>query len=187
MTDPILHHNWGSLVTYGAIEIYPYTNGNYDTETNEYGGLRAHVESFSHLAHNGRYSKDLGTVSLPRMGDPYVALLNGFITDGTVPVARDRVKVHAFQQEGPPPQNIVTSTTGEKFYGFSSDGANDLGFYSTGPVPQGWYKIYVHDELTDTQYIFWRYLTIYGERIDFDISQNCFGEPVECSLPGPND
>lgn len=176
-TSSIIQHGWGRLVTGGSVEIYPYdANGQYNTETIQVGGLRGSVSGFPVNQNNGRNSVDLGVVTLPKVGDRNVGKLNGFVQANGQMVAEGRVTIDVFQESG----TLVTSTTGAKFYGFASDSTNYGGYYTTGPVPSGSYKIYVTDNRKESKRTisFHTNINLFGERLDFDLSApSCFGRP----------
>ncbi|MGR4866234.1 hypothetical protein [Caulobacter sp. LARHSG274] len=171
-SNPVVH-GWGNLVNGAAVEVYPYnTNGAYDPATNTLVGLRASISGFGVLANNGRYTEDLGSVTLPQKGAVGVGALNGFVRDHGVLVGQERMKIDAFQESG----NITLSTTGRAFYGFSSYHTNGGGYYTTGPVPNGRYKIYLTDTAANKKIILYRDITMDGERLDFELSDTCFGQ-----------
>ncbi|MBY0315888.1 MAG: hypothetical protein K2Q26_10235 [Bdellovibrionales bacterium] len=144
-SGPVVPHNWQNLLSYVALEIYPYgSSGGYDPRTNSHGGLRVSVNSFPQRSGSGKHSVDLGKIALPQMGHPQVGKLNGFVRSQGQAVAAERMNIDAFQTG----LSTYLSSTGYPFYGFSSSPTNQDGYYTTGPVPQGTYKTYLTDNRT---------------------------------------
>ena len=59
--------------------------------------------------------------------------------------------------------------------GFASTSTKADGYYSSGPVFRGKYKVYVGDRVNQTKIIVYLDIQSAGERVDFDLAQPCFG------------
>jgi len=176
-----INHGWARIINSGSLEIYPHIAGSYNPSANTVGGVRL-VDGFFNFANGGRYSDNIGDIALPQIGEANVGKLNGFVTSGGSSVANNRVLFEAFQE-----QSTRSSSTGYPLTGFTTVRNNSDGYYSTGAVPSGTYKIYI----TDTQSGHKIILNDIGvnsqyERLDFRIDQNCFGYPgPNCQDPAP--
>lgn len=172
-TAQSFNHGWGRLVTGAALEFYPYgTEGTYNPYTSTVGGLRVQVDSFPVLANGGRYSKNIGNVTLPTIGQPNVGKLNGFVTASGVAASANRVSIDAFQNG-----STRTSSTGYPLSGFSSIKNKGDGYYNIGAVPSGRYKIYITDHQTNHKVILDNVNVVQAfERLDFKLEQRCFGQ-----------
>lgn len=160
-TGQIVTHGWSGLVSDVALEIYPASSS--------YGGLRANVNSFPFAVNGGSFSPSLGKISLPKEEGPTVKL-NGFISfDGSY-VDSKRTEIAFFQETEP-----TTSSTGYPFYSFSATHANDDGYYSSGVVLPGLYKVYITDKAFGKTVIIHTEIRTRGDRLDFDLSKGCFG------------
>jgi hypothetical protein len=179
LTD--IQHNWGRRVTGGAIEIYPYgPDGTYNPYKQDVGGVRVFVEGFPNLANGGRYSKQVGDIALPRMGDPGIGRLNGFVTENGKVVREDKRANFDFFQEG----SSLKTSTGYPVHGFSSLPSNQDGYYSSGALPVGNYKLYVTDRKTSRKIVLYLQINSPHERLDFKLDQPCFGYPgPKCEDP----
>ena len=179
-TATSFNHGWGRLISDTALEVYPYLNGNYDPSNNTVGGVRIGVECFPVVANGGRYSSDVGDVSLPQIGQSGVAKLNGFVTNNGTAVSSGRVRFEAFQTD-----TSWKSSTGYPVTGFTSVTNTSGGYYNTGALPAGTYKIYITDTQTNHK------ITIEGvgillpyDRLDFQLEKTCFGHPdLHCTDP----
>lgn len=167
------------------IEIYPHGPNSqynpYNPYNTDVGGLRASVNSFSVYANGGRYSADLGNITLPRLEDPNVGQLNGFVTDRGAVAANGRVNFDMFQNG-----SSRSSSTGYPLSGFASVPNKSDGYYRTGAVPSGSYKVYISDAKTGRKIIL-DGLNIQRtfERLDFQLEKRCFGYtgPARCIDP----
>ena len=158
----IVNHGWARLVSDVGLEIYP--------KSSYYGGLRAHINQFGGDINGGRYSVALGKVALPN-ADGNVGTLNGFIKFMNQPVDSKRVDMAFFQEGGVP----AVSTTGYPFYSFAATNTNDGGYYNSGILLPGRYKIYITDKGFNKTVIIRVDITSRGERLDFDLHAPCFG------------
>jgi len=163
--------NWGRLITDASIEIYPQdTNGQYNPSTGTVGGVRIQ-SNFPGFANGGRYSNNIGDIALPQVGEANVGRLNGFITNNGSAVANNRVTFEIFQEN-----SSRGSSTGYPETGFSVVHNNSDGYFNTGALPSGSYKIYITDTQTGHK------IVVQGvgirqlyERLDFKLDQRCFG------------
>lgn len=164
------NHGWGRLISDGSLEIYPHVLGAYNPSNNTVGGVRISSD-FYHFANGGRYSRDIGNVTLPSLGQAGVGRLNGFATYNGSPVANDRVLLEIFQRE-----SSRGTSTGHPMYGFSVVRNNGDAYYNTGALPSGSYKIYITDTQTGRKIIL-DGVNVFSqhERIDFRLEQRCFG------------
>lgn len=160
---PILPHNWGKRITSASLELYPYDS--------HYGGARVVVDNFEHPAHGGFYSPEIGTVKLPYTGATNSAKLNGFIFRNGIPIGEGEGSLDFFQEEG----TGYTTDTGYSVSGFSSVATNGDGYYSSGPIYAGRYKIYVGDVVRQKKIIIYADITRPYERLDFELVDGCFG------------
>jgi hypothetical protein len=151
------------LISYAALEIYSYDSN--------YGGLRAYVNDFPYYAWGGRYSENMGSVSLPQYGYD-AALLNGFGSYCGTGIGAGRMTLDMFQSGG----NPRYSSTGYPFWGFASVSTNSDGYYSSGALVPGEYLIYVTDNSTGRKITFNANIYCPWERLDFDLCQSCFGQ-----------
>jgi hypothetical protein len=171
------NHGWGRLSSDASLEIYPYNNSSqYDpsSPTSAGGGLRIQVTGFPVVANGGKYSADIGTVTLPQMGQPNVGRLNGFVrTNSGLITNNERVVLELFQHD-----YSMTTSTGYPAKGFVIEKNNTDGYYTTGPIPVGEYRIYATDTQTSRKiYLDFVRITSQHARIDFNTSQTCFGHP----------
>lgn len=166
-----INHGWGRLITDASIEIYPHDNGgNYNPSTNNVGGVRI-ATNFPSFANGGRYSPNIGDVGLPQIGEANVGRLNGFVTNNGSAVGNGRVVFEAFQREA-----TRTTSTGYGVQGFTSVSNSSGGYYNTGPVPSGTYKIYITDTQSGHKIILDGVsIRVPYERLDFRLEQHCFG------------
>ncbi len=176
-----INHGWGRLVEKIWVEIYPWVSpDNYDPFTSNVGGVKVSTNGFPAFANGGRYSQNIGDITLPQLGQPNVGKLNGFITKNGARVGFDKAKVDSFQDG-----STRRSSTGYPIYGFSSTHTNQDGYYNTGPVPSGSYTIYVGDVDAQKKYKFTGIqIKRTYERLDFKLDKPCFGHPAGCvSVP----
>lgn len=166
-----VNHGWARLITNASIEVYPiYSGGQYNAAANSVGGVRVQV-SFPNFANGGRYSNNIGNITLPQLGQPNVGKLNGFVTYDGAPVSNNRLLLEAFQE-----QSTLSSSTEYPVTGFAVTNSNSDGYYNLGAVPSGTYKIYITDTQTNHQIILSdvNISTTY-ERLDFQLQDSCFG------------
>lgn len=176
-----IHHGWATLIADGSLEIYPHISGSYNPAANTVGGVRVGAEFFN-FANGGRYSPNVGDISLPQLGESGVGKLNGFATYNGSSVSSNRATLDIFQE-----QSTWSSSTGYPVTGFSSVNNNSDGYYSSGALPSGTYKIYVTDNQTSHKIIL-NGVGIHSqyERLDFQLDKPCFGHPGStCQDPAP--
>lgn len=163
-------HGWGNLISDGSLEIYPHVLGSYNPSANTVGGVRVKSDFFL-FANGGRYSKSIGRITLPELGQSGVGRMNGFSTHNGTRVGNNRVQLDIFQRE-----STRRTSTGHEMYGFSSIRNNADGYYNTGALPSGTYKIYITDTQTGRKIIL-DGVNIFSqhERLDFKLEQRCFG------------
>lgn len=159
---PVLQHDWGKRITFAALEVYAYDS--------RYGGARVRVDNFDHPAHGGFYSPEIGTIELPNTSAAHSAKLNGFIFRAGNPVGEREASLDIFQ-EG----TTYSTDKGYPVGGFSSVATNSDGYYSSGPVYSGRYKIYVGDVVRRKKIIIYCDIIRPFERLDFDLAEECFG------------
>lgn len=174
------NHGWGRLISDGSIEIYPHdANGNYNPSGYDVGGVRV-ASDFFLFANGGRYSKDIGNITLPQIGQPNVGRLNGFATINSVNAANNRLLLEVFQESA-----TRKTSTGHPMTGFTVVRNNSDGYFNSGAVPSGSYKMYITDTLTGRKIIL-QGVNIFQlhERLDFKLEQRCFGYPsLNCIDP----
>jgi len=166
-------HGWMKLITDASIEVYPYdSNGQYNPSNNTVGGVRIQSD-FPLFANGGRYSNNIGNVALPQIGQANVGKLNGFATYNGTKVAANRLLVEAFQRSA-----TRKTSTGFPMTGFTTVSSNSDGYFNTGALPSGSYKIYITDTQTGHKVILdgVNIISQY-ERLDFKLEQRCFGYP----------
>lgn len=174
-------HGWARLISDASIEIYPYDSmGSYNPSGNTVGGVRVGVEGFPTLANGGRYSADVGDITLPTLGQANVGKLNGYVTNNGAAAANNRVSFEAFQMD-----SSLKTSTGYPTTGFTVVHNSAGGYYNTGAVPSGSYRIYITDTSTNHKVII-DGITIFRpyERLDFKLEQRCFGYSTQsCTDP----
>jgi hypothetical protein len=167
-------HYWAQRLGSVALEFYPYTNcngGGYDPYTSQYGGARLYVNEWPVLANGGMYSANLGSVTLPQRGS--AGVLNGFMTDNGAPVAYHAAWINAFQMG-----STAQTSMGYPVGGFASVGNNADGYYTTGPVYPGDYRLYVG--IGSHEIIQYLSIRVDGERMDYQMEKGywaCYGRP----------
>ena len=178
-TAQTVSHGWANIISDIIMEVYPYNaNGQYDPLTSTVGGVRLGVNNFPTYANGGRYSTQVGNIALPQLGNSGVGKLNGFVTYNGAPIANERFAYDMFQQG-----STMATSTGHPVTGFASDLSNADGYYSSGAVPFGTYKIYITDRTVNKKYeINGVAVSSTGDRIDFDLAQPCFGFTGQCVL-----
>lgn len=166
-----VNHGWGRLVTDASLEIYPiYAAGQYNAAASSVGGVRVQTD-FPNFANGGRYSKNIGDIALPVLGQTNVGKLNGFVTYKGAPVSNNRFLFEAFQE-----QSTYNSSTGFPLTGFAVTRNDSSGYYNLGAVPSGTYKIYITDTQTNHKIILSNVsIRSTYERLDFQLEQGCFG------------
>lgn len=168
-----LNHDWGRLVTGGSLEIYPHLPGTTDFKPakGKVGGVRIYVDGFPIYANGGRYSVDIGDIKLPQFGDPDVGKMNGLVFENGKRVKESRVSFDFYQNGGD-----RKTSTGYGVSGFSASNNNKNGYYTSGAIPNGSYKLYVTDNETG-QKIILDGLEVEGlnRRMDFELTEECFG------------
>lgn len=166
-----IYHGWGQLITNASMEIYPiYSNGQYNAALSSVGGVRIQTD-FPGFANGGRYSNNIGNITLPQLGQPNVGKLNGFVTYEGAPVSNNRFLFEAFQE-----QSTYSTSTGYPVTGFSVTNNNSNGYYNLGPLPDGTYKIYITDTQTNHKIILSDVnISNTYERLDFQLQDGCFG------------
>lgn len=167
-------HNWGKRVTGASLEIYPYgENGQYQPINQDVGGLRVRIDGFPVYANNGRYSGYIGDIRLPKLGEKNVGKLNGFFTKNNQKITQGKASVDMFENS-----TTFYSSNGVPLSGFSSVPSNDDGYYTSGAIPNGFYKVYITDVETGRKVILENVQISHDqERIDFNLDQRCFGHP----------
>lgn len=161
-TRTYIEHGWSSLVTEVALEIYP--------KSSFYGGLRGNVREFNNYANGGKYSKPIGKVMLPNR-DGNSSSLNGFVTFMGGLVDSKRVDLAFFQEGG----ESARSTTGHPFYSFAATNTNNDGYYHSGVLLPGRYKVYITDKGFNKTVVIHVDINGKGERLDFELYAPCFG------------
>lgn len=168
-----IQHNWANLVTGGALEIYPYDAAKqYNPYNNNVGGVRVIIDGFPYMANGGKYSIPIGDIHLPKIGERNVGRLNGFITVNGHAVDAGRVNLEIFQNGA-----SRTSSMGYPLSGISFIANIVGGYYNTGALPSGSYKIYITDRVSNRKVILDGVIITYTyERLDFELNQRCFGQ-----------
>jgi len=180
-TAPSFNHGWARLISDASLEVYPYDNLNqYNPSGNTIGGVRIQVTGFPLIANGGRYSNNVGDVPLPQLGQANVGRLNGFVTNNGSTAANNRAYFEIFQRD-----STRTTSSGYPMAGFTLVHNNSDGYYNTGALPSGSYRIYVtdtqnnHKIILDGINVFSQY-----ERLDFKLEKPCFGFPSSgCTDP----
>jgi hypothetical protein len=153
----ILVHNWANRLTTAILEIY--------SEDPLVAGARITTDKFNHFANNGVYSPEIGVVSLVA-NSPGAAYLNGFVTKNGENVSKDRASFAVFQ-EG----NLAKTSSGYPVGSFNAFATNKDGYYHTGCLYPGAYKVYCTDNQTQKTQV--RYLAISGpgETVNWELSE----------------
>jgi len=179
--DP-LQTNWAKKVTGAAIEIYPYSSitGYYDPATSTVGGVRATINGFPEFANGGRYSVNIGNISLPKAGDKFtdgrakVGKLTGQVTSGGIPIAKGEVQLDAFGFT-----DTYHSSKDFPLYGFSDINPNkeSNGMYNFGILPVGDYRIVIETKTQPKRVVTIESFKITGgdQTQNFDLSKFCLG------------
>jgi hypothetical protein len=180
-TATTTNHGWANLVTGAAIEIYPYNSSNvYSPDNSTPGGLRIQVNNFSNFANGGRYSANVGNVSLPQLGQSGVGKLNGFATVGGQPAPAGHFNLDIFQNG-----STRYTSTNYPTQGFSSIPNNGSGYYNSGALPSGTYQMfatYHYPDQDGNDHVVAKYhynnvsINTDYERLDFNLNQGCFGQ-----------
>ena len=153
----IMQTMWANKVTRWALELYP-SNA---TE----GGVRLEGD-LPEMWGNDAVSRDLGTIRLPRAGQPGTTHLSGTISTGA---GFQEYTVGAFQK-GP---WTLTTSTGYPEQGFAAV-ENNGASYSTPTLPTGNYLVVVWNNVTGAAYSVDRTLTG-GDVLNLNPAQPCFG------------
>jgi hypothetical protein len=152
---------WANKATSWALEFYP--------DNPAEGGVRI-AGGLPGMIGESAVSPDLGTVHLPRRGQPGVTSLGGDISGGTWGTFAWEISV--FQRE---PFTLTTST-GYPEGGFGSN-FNDPTSYQLGALPFGLYHIVVTNLATGQAVGVDRYLSspTGADRLDIHPGAACFG------------
>ncbi|KAJ0073367.1 hypothetical protein DBB48_004755 [Bacillus altitudinis] len=136
-------HNWANLATRIDVEIYPKLEvSNSQWKPNPRAGrvrFDFSADEFTHAAHGGLYSPEVGLVSLPLEG--FAPYLNGFICENGKRVSETRELDIKLWGKTPHPEN---SSKGYNIYGFAIIGAEGS-YYNTGPMLSGKYQMVITD------------------------------------------
>ncbi len=158
-------HNWGAKLTRIDVEIYPSDMG--DFGEGSVGGARFDVKDFNYSANGGQYSNSVGTITLPTY-DKGAAKLNGFAFRNGQKAHINEMMIECFQDD-----NYAQSSDGYQIQGFAVTHCKDDGYYQSGPLYPGSYKLYVSDCQNQGQenlkYIFSTNIYRPYERLDFDL------------------
>jgi len=162
-----LNHNWAKKTKKVCLEIYSKKQGG--ACSNIYGGARIEVDNFNYYANGGYYSPFIGKVILPtslnNYGNGNYSQLNGLIWENGKQIQESRLCLSYFQT------GALTSTTSNGFpvAAFASRGDDGHGYYSSGPLYPGVYKIYVEDTKNKKSKIIYADIYRSYERIDFNL------------------
>ncbi|MET1174418.1 hypothetical protein [Paenibacillus amylolyticus] len=166
-------HDLANLATRIDVEIYPKLERT-DSRwaSNEKAGrvrFDFSADEFTHPAHDGLYSPDVGYVLLPLEG--FSPFLNGTVTENGEKVQESRGIDIKLWGRTPHPEN---STAGADIYGFSIIGVEN-GYYHSGPMLSGSYEMVISDPQSNRCYKKIIDITRTGERIDLLLEIEAFG------------
>lgn len=162
-TNPAhIRHWFANKVTRAGLEFY--------SRSSLYGGVRTEVPNFDYLANGGAYSGLIGTVRLPRVSDPGMQRMNGFVWEAGRVVGADRVEIDFFGQD-----HFIISDTGWTGVSFASTTTKADGYYSSGPLKTGCYDLRIADRQKAQQACTFLQILPAFDRLDLDLSATCFG------------
>jgi hypothetical protein len=166
-------HNWANQVTRVDVEIYPkIDNGtpNWDGNPNV-GRVRFDFDagSFTHPAHGGLYSPEVGVILLPQLG--FAPFLNGTVTEAGSKVPASRGIEIILWGKTPHPE---ISSRGYPIFSFAIIGVKD-GYYHSGPLLKGKYNMVIKDKQNDKHHSLEIDINRTGERIDLLVERDQFG------------
>lgn len=172
-TDGDCTHNFANLATRIDVEIYPKleTSESHWLPNPMAGCVRFDfsTDMFTHRAHGGQYSPDVGLVLLPLEGSsPY---LNGHVSENGEPVPTSRGIRISLWGSTPHPEN---SSNGFNIFGFGTAGVEN-GYYYSGPMLSGDYTMKIDDPQTNRCYKRQINISRTGERIDLFLEQEDLG------------
>lgn len=176
------NHNWANKITGLFFEIYPRDeDGRFKDKYNEfgegkYGGCRFSVSKFSNFSNGGVYSPHIGKIVLPSKEKKH-AKLNGFVWHKLKSGKLEKIKseyalgIEMFQWTGQKKTNRGYAYSSVAFVNSNKDG-----YYQSGPVHPGRYKIYITDNTynkdkkrPERQYIGYHDIKRPFERLDWII------------------
>ena len=171
----VCNHHWAERLSRFDVEIYlkkKLSTGRTFTDF-DYVRPRFSVSSFPHKSGAGLVSADFGTVRPLKAYAPGTARLQGVIfAKGTSRAEPNRVRVSMFENDA----NGRTSTGQllQAFAVFTTTG----GYYSTGTVYAGSYKLRLTDLETGTCVVL-KHLPLpsMGQRVDLHLDRPGFGVP----------
>ncbi len=177
----VCNHHWAERLSRFDVEIYLKKK----TETGgtvtdfDYVRPRFSVSSFPRRSGSGLVSADYGTIRPLKAYEAGAARLQGIVfAKGTTRAEGNRVRVSMFENDA----NGRTST-GQLLQAFSVFTASG-GYYSTGTVYAGSYKLRLTDLETGTCVLL-KYLPLpsMGIRVDLHLDQAGFGIPRARTIP----
>ena len=177
----VCNHHWAERLSRFDVEIYlkkKTPTGGTITDF-DYVRPRFSVSSFPRRSGDGLVSADYGTVRPLGAYAPGTARLQGIVfAKGTTRAEGDRVRVSMFENDA----NGRTST-GQLLQAFSVFTANG-GYYSTGTVYAGSYKLRLTDLETGTCVLLKNLpLPSMGIRVDLHLDRPGFGIPRARTIP----
>jgi hypothetical protein len=171
-------HHWAKRMKTVYLEIYPYSipvNAPLDGYRLDpgacgctvVGGMQVVIDDWK-----GGYSANIGQLSAPALGDSGVGKMNGFVRRGSTPLGANEVNVDWFAQD----TTTTRSSTGYPVRSFASWPTNQDGYYTSGPVVNGNYKIFVTEKATGKK-VECVGIKVAGvaDRLDMDLSQLHYG------------
>jgi hypothetical protein len=133
------------------------------------GNARFDSTQFQHYANGGRYTPQVGVITLPQRKNS--AALNGYVYAGNRKAKKNRFEIVLFQQT-----SVSKSNTGYPVQGLDDTGNdNDSGYYQTSPLYPGHYQARIKDHEKKVAYVIYLDITRPDERVDFNLDENCFG------------
>jgi hypothetical protein len=163
-------HGFADKARRARVEVYPYgPGGTFDPYTQDYGGVAFWIEPLSTVANGGVYSPAIGTVRLPRKGQPGVGRLSGAIRSNPAnPLADSRFNWQVFQTGS-------TSTTSAGYPQGAFSLAESKGVtWTTGYVYDGEYIVFVEDTVLGNKVS--AVVSVSGDTtFDLDADAACFG------------
>jgi hypothetical protein len=154
----MIKHDFAKKVTWAAAEIYTHRCTSYGDLTT--GGMRVEADFSRSYTAEPLYSNPIAPVRLPQKGDLDATWINGFVWgdsgpwfDGVTAAIEPecsakpapRVSIDVFQLAMP---MSFASVAARRTDGEQVDG-RDFAWWSSGPIKQGKFKLYIGDRLTD--------------------------------------
>ncbi|WP_182094270.1 hypothetical protein [Bacillus subtilis] len=164
-------HNWANHASRIDVEIYPKLEAS-DWKPNQRAGrvrFDFSADEFTHPAHGGLYSPEVGLVLLPLEG--FAPYLNGYIFENGERVSESREIEIKLWGKTPHPEN---SSKGYNIFGFGIAGGRGS-YYNSGPMLSGKYQMVITDMQNNRCCKTVIDINNTGERIDLYLDRENFG------------